>query len=159
MVQRDPSNAKAWYDLGVKQQENEREQKALQALNMAVELDPSHLSSWLALAISHTNDGDRHGTFTAIYDWAKRNGRYVDAIESQLDKLSSETVTWDQSSSRQLIDCLMTMARMGSSDGIDADVQIALAVLFNSNEVISHSSVQFDVLNTITGLRESSRLF
>ncbi|KAF8919851.1 hypothetical protein CPB85DRAFT_1275653 [Mucidula mucida] len=134
VVQRDPSNAKAWYDLGVKQQENEREQKALQALNMAVELDPSHLSSWLALAISHTNDGDRHGTFTAIYDWAKRNGRYIDAIESQLDKLSSETVTWDQSSSRQLIDCLMTMARMGSSDGIDADVQIALAVLFNSNE-------------------------
>ncbi|KAF9051151.1 TPR-like protein [Hymenopellis radicata] len=134
VVQRDPSNAQAWYDLGVKQQENEREQKALQALNMAVELDPSHLSSWLALAISHTNDGDRHGTFTAIYDWARRNARYSDATESQLESLSSESAIWDQNSSHQLIDCLMTMARLGSSGGVDADVQIALAVLFNSNE-------------------------
>ena len=31
-VQRDPLNAQAWFQLGVKQQENEREQKAVQAL-------------------------------------------------------------------------------------------------------------------------------
>ena len=65
-VQRDPLNAHAWFQLGVKQQENEREGKAIQALRRALELDPTHLPSWLALAISHTNEGNRHGTYEAM---------------------------------------------------------------------------------------------
>ena len=51
-VQRDPANASVWFNLGVKQQENEREGKAIQALRRALELEPGHLPSWLALAIS-----------------------------------------------------------------------------------------------------------
>ncbi|KAL9711601.1 hypothetical protein Ac2012v2_004672 [Leucoagaricus gongylophorus] len=47
-VQRDMTKARAWYELGVRQQENEREHQALQALKRAVELDPTHLPSWLA---------------------------------------------------------------------------------------------------------------
>ncbi|KAL9936915.1 hypothetical protein V8E36_004150 [Tilletia maclaganii] len=40
-VQDDPTNAaQAWYDLGVKQQENEREGLAISALHRAVQLDP-----------------------------------------------------------------------------------------------------------------------
>ena len=42
-VQRDPHNAQAWFSLGVKQQENEREQKAIQALRRALELDASYM--------------------------------------------------------------------------------------------------------------------
>ena len=38
-VQRDPTDALRWYELGVKQQENEREQKAVQALRRALELE------------------------------------------------------------------------------------------------------------------------
>ena len=53
-MQRDPANAQAWFQLGVKQQENEREGKAIQALRRALELDAAHLPSWLALAISQT---------------------------------------------------------------------------------------------------------
>ncbi|KIY74422.1 TPR-like protein [Cylindrobasidium torrendii FP15055 ss-10] len=134
IVQRDPGNAKAWYDLGVKQQENEREQKALQALSQAVELDPGHLPSWLALAVSHTNDGDRSGTFTSVFEWAKRNQTYSTISQPSLSAVEG-TGSWDTERSGKLMDSLMTMARAGMQEGvIDPDVQIALAVLFNSNE-------------------------
>ena len=72
-VQRNAADATAWYELGVKQQENEREQQALLALQRAVELDPSHLPSWLAMAISYTNDSNRLGTYASIFEWVSRN--------------------------------------------------------------------------------------
>ncbi|GAW04268.1 peroxisomal targeting signal 1 receptor [Lentinula edodes] len=67
-VQQDMSNASAWFELGVKQQEHERETQALQALKRATELDPSYLPGWLALAVSYTNDGRRLEAYEAIRD-------------------------------------------------------------------------------------------
>lgn len=133
-VQRDPSNASVWYELGVKQQENEREQKALQALQRAVELDPSHLPSWLALAISYTNDNNRQGTYDAIQEWVDKNENYRDAVQkfqSQVAEPANATIGERFS---RLIQCLITMARSDLSGNIDADIQIALAVLLNTNE-------------------------
>ncbi|KAH0827396.1 hypothetical protein J3R83DRAFT_4051 [Lanmaoa asiatica] len=75
-VQRDPTNATAWFELGVKQQENEREAKAIQALQRAIDLDPSHLPTWLALSVSYTNDSHRMGTYDAIREWVLRNPKY-----------------------------------------------------------------------------------
>jgi len=123
-----------WYELGVKQQENEREQKALQALQRAVELDPSHLPSWLALAISYTNDNNRQGTYEAIQEWVDKNENYHDAVQkfqSQVAELANTTIGERFS---RLIQCLITMARSDLSENIDADIQIALAVLLNTNE-------------------------
>jgi peroxin-5 len=140
VVQRDPSNARAWYELGVKQQENEREQQAISALQRSLELDPTHLPSWLALAISFTNEGDRRGTYEAIQNWIKYNEAYrdiVDAYEAGDDGESNGAGQF-----KELIGCLIAMARglsrpgMGDDDVVDADVQIALAVLLNTNEVL-----------------------
>ncbi|KAI0706847.1 TPR-like protein [Cerioporus squamosus] len=125
-VQRDPTNAARWYELGVKQQENEREQKAVQALRRALELDPTHLASWLALAISHTNEGNRSSAYSAIREWVERNERYSAAV-AQFRALNPEPE--DARSSERLqnmMHCLMSI--------IDADIQIALAVLLNTNE-------------------------
>ena len=80
-VQRDMSNARKWFELGVKQQENEREKQALQALKRAVELDPSHLPSWLALSVSHTNDGNRQAACDAIREWVMRNDNYAAPVK------------------------------------------------------------------------------
>ncbi|KAK0504772.1 hypothetical protein EDD18DRAFT_1397976, partial [Armillaria luteobubalina] len=132
-VQRDITNARAWYELGVKQQENEREQKALQALSRAVELDPEHIESWLALAVSQTNDGNRNGTYNAVWEWVQRNPnpRYT----SLRREIPSKVDEWTPEVCQRLVECLMGMARLGNdAGGIDADVQIALAVLFNSSE-------------------------
>ncbi len=146
VVQRDPSNARAWYELGVKQQENEREQQAISALRRSLELNPTHLPSWLALAISYTNEGDRHGTYEAIRNWIKYNEAYRDimtAYEAGDDGGESNGTNQFQ----KLIGCLIVMARGLSRPGtdsgaeVDADVQIALAVLLNTNEVLAAAVV------------------
>ncbi|KAA1474232.1 TPR-like protein [Dentipellis sp. KUC8613] len=129
-VQREPQNARAWFELGVKQQENERETKAIQALRRAVELDPEHLPPWLALAVSQTNEGDRLGTHDAVQEWVNRNERYravVAAHWAALGKTRADNV-------EDLIGCLITMAQSDAGGAIDADIQVALAVLLNTNE-------------------------
>jgi len=134
-VQRDTNNASAWFQLGVKQQENEREHKALQALERAIDLDPSHLPSWLALAISHANDNNRLGTYDAIYEWVNRNEKYKAPVlhfRSQNPEAPNATITERYS---WLTHCLIAMARSDNGGEIDADIQIALAVLLNTNEV------------------------
>ena len=142
-VQRDPTNASAWFELGVKQQENEREQKAIHALRRALELDPTYLPAWLALAISHTNDGNRIGAYEAVQEWIQRNDRYRTAVEAYQ---ATRILRDDASQSERfdhLIDCLISMARSDSSGEIDADIQVALAILMNTNEV-SCAIVRFD---------------
>lgn len=129
------NNAGVWYELGVKQQENEREHKALQALQRAVELDPTHLPAWLALAISFTNDNDRQGTYNAINEWVTRNEQYKDAVTQFRSQTSMGNNMSLVEKYSQLIQCLITMARSSASEEIDADIQIALAVLLNTNEV------------------------
>ncbi|KAJ7680569.1 hypothetical protein DFH06DRAFT_1163540 [Mycena polygramma] len=134
VVQRNMTDASAWFDLGVKQQANEREKQALQALTRALELDPSYLPAWLALAISHTNDGNRAGTHDAIRSWLDRNERYRDAVNQYRagNPESADPPMTERFSN--LIQCLITMARSDTSGTVDADIQIALAVLLNTNE-------------------------
>ncbi|KAI0663535.1 TPR-like protein [Cubamyces menziesii] len=136
-VQRDPTNAARWYELGVKQQENEREQKAVQALRRALELDPTHLPSWLALAVSHTNEGDRSGAYNAIREWVSRNERYAAAV-AQFQASNPERADASQGERlTNLMHCLMSIVRENAGGEIDADIQIALAVLLNTNEEYS----------------------
>jgi peroxin-5 len=136
-VQRNMTDASAWFDLGVKQQANERETQALQALTRAVELDPNYLAAWLALAVSHTNDGNRAGTYDAVRQWIDHNERYAGAVAQYRaghPELADAPIAERFGS---LIQCLIEMARSDTSGAVDADIQIALAVLLNTNEVRS----------------------
>ncbi|KAG5733004.1 Peroxisomal targeting signal receptor [Termitomyces sp. T112] len=133
-VQRDINNAAAWYELGVKQQENEREQKAFQALQRSLELDSSHLPTWLALGVSNTNESNRIGTFDAINEWVSRNTRYEAVVQefraqNPLSADASLAVRYTH-----LVDTLIAMARSNTTGIVDADTQIALAILLNTNE-------------------------
>ncbi|KAI0081326.1 TPR-like protein [Panus rudis PR-1116 ss-1] len=133
-VQRNRTDARAWFELGVKQQENEREQKAIQALRRALELDPSHLPSWLALAVSYTNEGNRTDTYGAIRQWVDRNDRYKKAVdEFRAVHIERDDLTQAEKS-EMLAQCLIAMARSDTTGEIDPDIQIALAVLLNSRE-------------------------
>lgn len=123
-VQREPTNARAWFDLGIKQQENERESLALSALRRAAELDPNHLPSWLALATASTNEGLRGETVRAAREWIVRNERYSDVVAAHGGP--GETL-------ESVIQCLIAIARAGGAD-VDADVQMALGVLLNTDE-------------------------
>lgn len=140
-MQRDRTNAHAWFELGVKQQENEREAKAILALKRALSLDPTHLPSWLALAISHTNENDRNATDDAIEQWVRRNEKYKEVVSDffeRVEKLNGGSLDSLSYLRRhaELVDCLMGMVRAGGGESgeVDADVQIALAVLLNTSE-------------------------
>jgi peroxin-5 len=136
-VQRDPSDALAWFELGVKQQENEREAQAIAALQRALALDPAHLPAWLALAVSYTNEGNRPGSFDAIREWVKRNGAYELAVGEYRRAHPERDVEGAPPGERMrdMIECLIGMARSMGGGEVDADIQVALAVLLNNNEV------------------------
>ncbi|KIK67222.1 hypothetical protein GYMLUDRAFT_156531 [Collybiopsis luxurians FD-317 M1] len=133
-VQRNMSDATAWFELGVKQQEQEREMQALQALAQATELDPAYLPGWLALAVSYTNDGRRLEAYDAIRQWVTRNETHRAIVSQHFSRFSETENTTPQEKFSHLVQCLITMAQQSAVGQIDADIQIALAVLFNSNE-------------------------
>ncbi|KAG7098755.1 hypothetical protein E1B28_000664 [Marasmius oreades] len=132
-VTRDPTNAHAWFELGVKQQENEREQKALAALQRANELDPSHLPTWLALAISNTNDGNRVGAYDAVKQWIVRNERHKAAAQKYLQRFPEPRDAPIKEKFIHICQCLINMAQ-ASADDLDADIQMALGILFYTDE-------------------------
>lgn len=144
----DPTNAEAWYQLGVKQQSNEREDKAIQALRKAVELDPSLLSAWMELAVSHTNEGSRTDAYAAIGEWIERNPRYSDVVAKwkQRQSFSSPPLAVE------LSDCLVAMATSVTDGELDPEVQIALGVLLNTTEVGIHSYLAIQVLNSVRNM-------
>ena len=93
------------------------------------------MPAWLALAVSYTNDGNRAGAYEAIQEWIERNDHYKNAVQAfrsskVLDESTSQADRFDN-----LIECLITMARSDTSGEIDADIQVALAILMNTNEV------------------------
>ncbi|KAL0068818.1 hypothetical protein AAF712_004148 [Marasmius tenuissimus] len=133
IVQRDPKNADAWFELGVKQQENEREQKALAALERAIELDPSHLPTWLALSVSHTNDGNRVSAYEAVKQWVVRNEKHRAAAQEYLQRFPEPRDATIKEKFIHICQCLINMAQK-SADDLDADIQMALGVLFYTDE-------------------------
>ncbi len=142
-VQRDITNARKWFELGVKHQENERENKAIQALKRAVELDPSFLDAWLALAMSFSNEGQRVEAYGAIEKWVESNQRYADVVKGL--KPGSPGGKRDA-----LVDSLVAMIRSVDGGQVDADTQVALAVVLHTSEVRSNlGNLASPVLNEI----------
>lgn len=131
-VQSDPKDAMKWYTLGLRQQENERETQAIAALHEALKIDPHMKDAWLALAVSYTNENDRDEALEALDRWINVNAEYEQVVKSYIMQRSQTGME----KHRRLANVLMAMARAGSqnaSEPIDADVQVALGVLFNSS--------------------------
>lgn len=127
-VQADPTDHHAWYALGLKQQENERESAAILALAKVVQLDPDYRPAYLALAVSYTNEGEHEAANRVIAKW-------ID-LAPDANQISAgaagATGNW-QDDQKVLVDRLIGLARM-SPDEVDPDVQVALGALFNSSE-------------------------
>ncbi|GAA5911617.1 hypothetical protein JCM6882_008055 [Rhodosporidiobolus microsporus] len=147
-VQQDPHNAGAWLALGLKQQQNEREELAIAALRRAVELDASVANggAHLALAVSFTNEGRRFEAYEEIDRWistlsspsaegdktyANEMDQYRNLFGAALPKTVRERHEY---LSGALIRLAQSRAERGGVEGVDADVQIALGVLFNTSE-------------------------
>ncbi|ORX40456.1 hypothetical protein BD324DRAFT_610773 [Kockovaella imperatae] len=125
VVQASPQDHEAWFHLGLKQQENEREDQAILALAKAVQLDPDHRPTYLALAVSYTNEGDQGAANVMLEKW-------IDLQEGAMALVRRDGETLSQERDR-LIQRLIGLARQ-SPDEVDPDIQVALGVLFNSSE-------------------------
>lgn len=134
-VQQDPNDAMAWFDLGVKQQENEREGMAIAALHRAIQLDPTFRDAWLALAVSYTNESDRSAAYEAIERWVEAIPEYRAIVQKHRHDLQSKATQSPVERHERLTNLLMAIVRHGSAQkNIDADIQVALGVLFNASE-------------------------
>lgn len=125
-VQIDPSSWEAWYALGLKQQENEREDQAILALSKVIQLEPDHRETYLALAVSYTNEGQNEAANTMLERWIDLS------VEERRDG-EERGGTYEERRGR-IVERLIEMAR-NRPDDLDADVQIALGVMFNASEV------------------------
>jgi peroxin-5 len=151
-VQRNPRDHEAWYHLGLKQQENEREDQAIRALRRVVNLDRDYQPAYLALAVSLTNEGDREGANQMLERWIEMGeakagiqiggtAAYIHSEnQSQSQSQNQGYTDWTETQKR-LVGRLIDMARKNPEE-VDPEVQIALGVLFNATEVSEMTQVE-----------------
>ncbi|SCV69846.1 BQ2448_1240 [Microbotryum intermedium] len=144
-VQQRPHDPQAWLALGIKQQENEREEMAIQALRQALSIDPELGEAHLALAVSYTNENDRPLAYEAVDKWVNTLGqtrykREVDAFRDLFGTLPEQQHIRHE----YLTNLLIRLAQSRESDDVDAEVQIGLGVLFNASEEYEKASDCFE---------------
>ncbi|GAA6017532.1 hypothetical protein JCM10207_008259 [Rhodosporidiobolus poonsookiae] len=149
-VQHDPSSAGAWLALGLKQQQNEREDLAISALQRAISLDGTvgNGAAHLALAISFTNEGKRFDAYEQINQWVDALARssegaapaYANEIDQYRNLFGASLPRTVQERHAYLSNLLIRLAQShaeraaGGAHAVDADVQVALGVLFNTSD-------------------------
>lgn len=139
-VLQNPTDSHAWLALGIKQQENEREEQAILALTRALQLDPDLREAYLALAVSYTNENERVLAYDAIDRWidclsVREYSREISNYRDLFGKLSPKFQISEKHD--YLTGLLIRLAQSRAvKDGadVDADVQIGLGVLFNTSE-------------------------
>lgn len=127
-----PKDAKTWEQLGLYQQENERDDAAITALEKAVSLDPSKcLNAWLALAASYTNEHCRMDAYNCLEQWISHNTKYKHLLNHPLGQHYN-----DQARRHTYMTQLYLKAARTSpyKEDMDPNVQIGLGILFNMSE-------------------------
>ncbi|KAJ9120683.1 hypothetical protein QFC22_002614 [Naganishia vaughanmartiniae] len=125
----DPRDARAWFSLGIRQQENERDDQAIQALLQGIRLEPSLREAYLALSVSYANEGDLREAHNVLEKWISI---FHDDREEGTEPAYATMGKIERH--QTLANRLMEMARRAPHGDIDADIQVALGVLFNASE-------------------------
>ncbi|KAI7906056.1 uncharacterized protein BX663DRAFT_498628 [Cokeromyces recurvatus] len=126
-----PEDAKTWEQLGLKQQENERDAAAITALEKAVAIDPNCIDAWLALAVSYTNEHCRMDAYNCLEQWIANSSNYKHILK---DGKLGYHYTDEMKRHDYITQLFLEAARTAPGEEMDADVQVGLGVLFNMSE-------------------------
>ncbi|OMJ16572.1 Peroxisomal targeting signal receptor [Smittium culicis] len=133
-LQNDPSNAQLWTLLGIKQQENEREDAAIAALRKAISIDPNLIEAHMAIAVSYTNENFYLDAYHSFYEWISRHGEYSKLTNPSHKDEDLKKIDDVQTRKNFVQGLFLDAARQRPGNDWDPDVQIALGVLFNISE-------------------------
>jgi peroxin-5 len=111
----------AWLLLGHSHAECDNDSKAISALSEAVHHNPTNLQALMALAVSCTNDYHKYRALNSLSAWLENHPVYKD-IPVNNDGPFEMT--------ENLVDRFIRAAQLRAGDP-DADVQIALGLLYN----------------------------
>jgi len=130
-VQKDDKHAEAWQYLGTTQATNEQETAAISALRRCLELDPSNLTAWMALAVSYTNESYGSHACHSLRSWLSKNPRYSHLLTSSVSDQPPELSFMSSREHEEVRELYLAAARLSAETQIDPDVQCGLGVLFN----------------------------
>ncbi|KAG9320918.1 hypothetical protein KVV02_001723 [Mortierella alpina] len=125
-VQKDANNSNAWMMLGNVQAQNEKEEPAIRALEMALQIDPNNLEVYMNLAVSYTNEGYDHQAYVTLERWLA--AKYPDVVAANGPPTTSIS-SWETHG--RVTDLFLQAVRSAPAIAeIDADLQVGLGVLF-----------------------------
>ncbi|OMH84689.1 Peroxisomal targeting signal 1 receptor [Zancudomyces culisetae] len=127
MLKNDPQNATLWTMLGVKQQENERDDAAIAALRKAISIDPNSLDAYIALAVSYGNENYQVDSYVSLHEWISRHPKYKDIVPAD----SSLKVSDPKSRKEYLQDLYLKAIRMQPGSDWDPDLQISFGIFLS----------------------------
>ncbi|KAJ3213529.1 hypothetical protein HK099_007351 [Clydaea vesicula] len=145
LVQMEPNNAQCWYQLGMKQQENENDHLAVVSLLNALELNPKLLDAWIALAVSYANENSNEGVLESLTKWIENNDLYK-------NKGNLKNRQYGREGHEFLTKKFLALARERPLE-VDADVQDYLlwnklgATLANSKNSVRSLDAYFNALS------------
>ncbi|WFD44140.1 Peroxisomal membrane signal receptor PTS1 [Malassezia psittaci] len=128
----DEERSRAWQKLGESQAMNEHEEKAIQALERALSLDPNNLGAYLSLAVSYINEGYDTAANATLLKYIARTHPHL-APTSEFPALSDQdTNPWARLNYvRELF--LKAAREDAANKRMDPEVQIGLGILFYSS--------------------------
>ncbi|RXG54468.1 Peroxisomal targeting signal 1 receptor [Armadillidium vulgare] len=134
-VQQAPDNSEAWLLLGHTHAENEQDISAIPALRRGLELEPSNVKGWMALATSYTNESYQNLACNALKEWMKNNVEYNHLVDKETTNAPHSRFFVASLASREQVEEIQTLflkaANLRPADNVDANVQCGLGVLFN----------------------------
>ncbi|KAL3230134.1 Peroxisomal targeting signal receptor [Nakaseomyces bracarensis] len=82
----------SWYRLGLVQLQNEREEKAVEAFQQVLALDPNHIEAMKLLAVSYINEGDKTRAIGAITGILAAKGIKTEEFKEELNIVNTKEV-------------------------------------------------------------------
>ena len=122
-------DTESWRMLGEAHAENDRDDRAILALGKSIEVKEDNLPAMLSLAVSCTNESQRETALHTLKRWIEANPKYSQLVPKQSWAQEFHRLH-DEDLHSAVRDLFIGAARMCPRNP-DADVQVALGLLFN----------------------------